>query len=439
MTSVEMKTLSKLSDEQKNIKILNESMDKINETLANGQQAYEFIQKQTSKAEGTVNKKSQEEDLKKFKDRIDALEGVKKEIKSEILKLEKIVAAKSKKGGRRTRKKRGKGKKNKITRKDREKREKRGDKIHGDDAEFDEEEYDKDRLKCNFCENEIQNERMISWREKGWRPADENWETWMCRECQTTKYYICNHHKQVRLSQYSWIPSHACWIRVRREDGLPDGWGTSGPLLAIDDEALSTVMYYCPEHADNIFDTRVPEWTGPVYRGGKRRKKTRKKRGKGGIMSTMGNIQARKQQRIKNMEKAQKAFLLLYDKARREEMQKARTKINPILNNKKYSLQDRKNKMLKILEKHPNLKLMIGKNGLEVKFQPPAEELNKMLQKARANVFNPKADYYTEDKYIDKRGGKRTRRRKSKRKKRRTRRAGISLLNKQKTRKLRKK
>ena len=109
MTSVEMKTLSKLSDEQKNIKILNESMDKINETLVDGQKAYEFMQKQTSKAEGTVNKKSHEEDLKKFKDRIDALERVKKEIKSEILKFEKKIAAKLKKGGRRTRKKRGKG------------------------------------------------------------------------------------------------------------------------------------------------------------------------------------------------------------------------------------------------------------------------------------------------------------------------------------------
>jgi len=108
MTSVEMKTLSKLSDEQKNIKILNESIDKINETLADGLKAYEFMQKQTSKAKGTVNKKSHEEDLKKFKDRIDALEGVKKKIKSEILKYEKKIAKKSKKGGRRTRKKRGK-------------------------------------------------------------------------------------------------------------------------------------------------------------------------------------------------------------------------------------------------------------------------------------------------------------------------------------------
>ena len=274
-TGTEMKTLSKLSDEQKNIKILNESMDKINETLTDGQKAYEFMQKQTSKAEGTVNKKSHEEDLKKFKDRIDALERVKKEIKSEILKFEKKIAAKLKKGGRRT----------------------------------------------------------------------------------------------------------------------------------------------------------------------------RKKRGKGGVMSAMRNKEARKQQRKKVLIKAQKAFLLLYDKARKEAIQKAKTKINPIINNKKYSLQDRKDRMLKILEKHPNLKLMMGKNGLEVKFQPPKEELRKMIAIARANVFNPNEDYYPYPKSqleettklfkptdpikefpyasVNKSGGKRTRRRKSKRKKRRTRRAGM--------------
>ena len=125
MTSVEMKTLSKLSDEQKNIKILNESMDKINETLADGQKAYEFMQKQTSKAEGTVNKKSHEEDLKKFKDRIDALEGVKKEIKSEILKYEKKIAAKLKKGGRRTRKKTRRKKRKKKTKKRRRRKRKK--------------------------------------------------------------------------------------------------------------------------------------------------------------------------------------------------------------------------------------------------------------------------------------------------------------------------
>ena len=125
MTSVEMKTLSKLSDEQKNIKILNESMDKINETLADGQKAYEFMQKQTSKAEGTVNKKSHEEDLKKLKDRIDGLEGVKKEIKSEILKYEKKIAAKLKKGGRRTRKKTRRKKRKKKTKKRRRRKRKK--------------------------------------------------------------------------------------------------------------------------------------------------------------------------------------------------------------------------------------------------------------------------------------------------------------------------
>lgn len=274
MTSVEMKTLSKLSDEQKNIKILNESMDKINETLADGQKAYEFMQKQTSKAEGTVNKKSHEEDLKKFKDRIDALERVKKEIKSEILKFEKKIAAKLKKGGRRT----------------------------------------------------------------------------------------------------------------------------------------------------------------------------RKKRGKGGVMSTRRNIQAREEQRKKMLIKAQDAFKKLYQKAEKEALQKAKTKINPIINNRKYSLQQRKDRMEKILETHPNLILWMGKKGLEVKFKPSEEELRKMIALARGNVFNPKKDYYPyprsqldettklfeprepikEFPYapVNKSGGKRTRRRKSKRKKRRTRRAG---------------
>ena len=272
MTSVEMKTLSKLSDEQKNIKILNESMDKINETLADGQKAYEFMQKQTSKAEGTVNKKSHEEDLKKFKDRIDALERVKKEIKSEILKFEKKIAAKLKTGGRRT----------------------------------------------------------------------------------------------------------------------------------------------------------------------------RKKRGKGGVMSAMRNKEARKQQRKKVLIKAHDDFKKLYQKAEKEALQKVKTKINPIINNKKYSLQARQDKILDILEKYPNLKLIMGRNGFDIKFQPSEEELKKMIAIARANVFNPNENYYPFDEVetsklfeprepikefpyapVNKSGGKRTRRRKSKRKKRRTRRAGM--------------
>ena len=278
MTSVvEMQTFNE-SDEQKNIKILNESLDKINETLENGRQAYKFLQTQTSKAEGTVNKKSHQEDLKDFKSRIDGLEGVKKEIKSEILKFEKKIAAKSKKGGRRT----------------------------------------------------------------------------------------------------------------------------------------------------------------------------RKKRGKGGVISAMRNNNAFKQQHKKNMNKANDAFMLLYDKARKEAIQKARTKINPIINNKKYSLQNRKDRMEKILEKHPNLILWMGENGLEVKFHPTDEELKKMITLARANVYNPNKDYYAlgldetikqmkptpeQMKEFDaegtlgykkkkQKGGRRTRRRKSKRKKRRTRRAG---------------
>tara|TARA_B100000575_G_C23142062_1_gene664945 strand:+ start:3813 stop:5393 length:1581 start_codon:yes stop_codon:yes gene_type:complete len=190
----------------------------------------------------------------------------------------------TRKGGKkRTRKKRGKGKKNKTTRKDREKREERGNKIHGDDAEFDEEEYDKDRLKCNFCENEIQLTENWGrpWREKGWRPADENWETWMCDECRKSKFYICNHHVNYRYSEIAWLPQHGCFNKVSQEESLPLGWGISKPLFEIDEEALGddTIMYYCPEHANNFFNQHVPEWEGPrIYSGGKRRKKKTRRR-----------------------------------------------------------------------------------------------------------------------------------------------------------------
>lgn len=103
MTSVEMKPLN-VSSEQETIRILSQSLDEINNRLKDGEIAYNFMKSQTSKAKGTVNKKSHEEDLKKFKDRIDELKKVRKEIQDEIKKKE----AKKKKGGRRTRKKRGK-------------------------------------------------------------------------------------------------------------------------------------------------------------------------------------------------------------------------------------------------------------------------------------------------------------------------------------------
>ena len=180
---------------------------------------------------------------------------------------------------------------------------------------------------------------------------------------------------------------------------------------------------------------------------GGRRRRTRKKRGKGGVMSAMRNKEARKQQRKKVLIKAHDDFKKLYQKAEKEALQKVKTKINPILSNKKYSLQARKDKILDILEKYPNLKLIMGRNGFDVKFQPSEEELKKMLAIARANVFNPNEGYYPyprsqleettklfkptepikEFPYarVNKSGGKRTRRRKSKRKKRRTRRAGM--------------
>jgi len=179
-------------------------------------------------------------------------------------------------------------------------------------------------------------------------------------------------------------------------------------------------------------------------KGGRR---TRKKRGKGGVMSAMRNKEARKQQRKTVLIKAHDAFKKLYQKAEKEALQKVKTKINPILSNKKYSLQARQDKILDILEKYPNLKLIMGRNGFDVKFQPSEEELKKMLAIARANVFNPNEGYYPyprsqleettklfkptdpikEFPYarVNKSGGKRTRRRKSKRKKRRTRRAGM--------------
>lgn len=108
MTSIEMKTLSKPSEEQKNIDELGKRVDEINTMLANGQQAYEFMQKQTSKVPGDKNKESHKEDLQNMKKRIDELEKMKKRLKLYIYRFEKQIAEKSKKGGRRTRKKRGK-------------------------------------------------------------------------------------------------------------------------------------------------------------------------------------------------------------------------------------------------------------------------------------------------------------------------------------------
>jgi hypothetical protein len=107
MTSIEMKTLSKPSEEQKNIDELGKRVDEINTMLANGQQAYEFMQKQTSKVQGDKNKESHKEDLQNMKKRIDELEKMKRRLKLYIYRFEKEIA-KKKKGGRRTRKKRGK-------------------------------------------------------------------------------------------------------------------------------------------------------------------------------------------------------------------------------------------------------------------------------------------------------------------------------------------
>jgi len=109
MTSVlEMKTLSKPSEEQKSIDELGKRIDEINHSLGNAQQAYEDMQKQTSNAKGTVNKEAHKEDLKNLKSEMDKLEKMKKKLKYYIYRLEKEIAEKSKKGGRRTRKKRGK-------------------------------------------------------------------------------------------------------------------------------------------------------------------------------------------------------------------------------------------------------------------------------------------------------------------------------------------
>ena len=109
------------------------------------------------------------------------------------------------------------------------------------------------------------------WREKGWRPADENWETWMCDECRKSKFYICNHHVNYRYSEIAWQPQHGCFNKVSQEESLPLGWGISKPLFEITEEALGddTIMYYCPEHANNFFNQHVPEWEGPrIYSGG---------------------------------------------------------------------------------------------------------------------------------------------------------------------------
>lgn len=106
-TGTEMKIFSQ-SHDQKIIDGLRERIDEINHKLADGQRAYEFMQKQTSKVKGTVNKEAHKEDLKAFKAEIDQLEKTKRKVETYIKMGEKKIAAESKKGGRRTRKKKGK-------------------------------------------------------------------------------------------------------------------------------------------------------------------------------------------------------------------------------------------------------------------------------------------------------------------------------------------
>ena len=125
MTSVEMKTLSKPSEEQQQIDDLGKRIDEINHSLGNAQQAYEDMQKQTPKAVGTVNKEAHKEDLKDMKAEMDKLEKMKKRLKLYVYKLEKEIAAKLKKGGRRTRKKTRRKKRKKKTKKRRRRKRKK--------------------------------------------------------------------------------------------------------------------------------------------------------------------------------------------------------------------------------------------------------------------------------------------------------------------------
>lgn len=116
MTSVEMKPFN-ISSERETINILGQSLDEIDKKLKDGKVAYNFMKTQTSKAIGDKNRKAHEEDLKNMKETMDKLERVKREIQDEIKKIEKEIASKKKKGGRRKRKTRKR--KSKRTRKKR--------------------------------------------------------------------------------------------------------------------------------------------------------------------------------------------------------------------------------------------------------------------------------------------------------------------------------
>ena len=96
--NIEMKNFSQESDDQKTLKILRNFIEQINKDLQDGTIAYE---------EALRMPNTNKEIFKVTKERLKQLELTKKNIENQILKLENKIA-KSKKGGRRTRKKRGK-------------------------------------------------------------------------------------------------------------------------------------------------------------------------------------------------------------------------------------------------------------------------------------------------------------------------------------------
>ena len=96
--NIEMKNFSQESDDQKTLKILRNFIEQINKDLQDGTIAYE---------EALRMPNTNKEIFKVTKERLKQMELAKKNIENQILNLENKIA-KSKKGGRRTRKKRGK-------------------------------------------------------------------------------------------------------------------------------------------------------------------------------------------------------------------------------------------------------------------------------------------------------------------------------------------
>tara|TARA_A100001015_G_scaffold308685_1_gene406738 strand:+ start:334 stop:720 length:387 start_codon:yes stop_codon:yes gene_type:complete len=96
--NIEMKNFSQESDDQKTLKMLRVFIEEVNKKLEDGRKAYGNALLMPKTDDGILEHLDKEIKNRKL---------AKKEMEDEVLKLENKIA-KSKKGGRRTRKKRGK-------------------------------------------------------------------------------------------------------------------------------------------------------------------------------------------------------------------------------------------------------------------------------------------------------------------------------------------